>query len=263
MTSASLMGRTAIVTGGARARGIGAAVAQTLAQQGATVALTDIARCEDELAKTCAAINADLPEDRVFPVTADVTDTESCDAAIATAAALTGALDILVNNAGAPQGDDRKDLAEVTDEAWAFVLDVNLTGAFRMTRAALPHLRRSGRGRVISISSAAAIRSLSDRVAYAASKAGLLGMTTSLSGDVGADRVTVNAICPGSIDTGRDVVRPADTATGPVYSWTPLGRVGIAEDIANTVRFLASDEAAFITGQAIAVDGGLSTTIRR
>jgi len=263
MTTETLTGRTAVVTGGARARGIGAAIARSLAQHGATVALTDIPRPQEELAKTCAAINADLPATRVHPVTADVTDSASCDEAIAVANELGGGLDILVNNAGAPQGDDRKDLTEVTDEAWQFVLDVNLTGAFRMTRAALPLLRASGRGRVVSIASAAAIHSLSDRVAYAASKAGIIGMTTSLSGDVGPDLVTVNAVCPGSVDTGRDVVRPKDVSAGPVYSWTPLGRVGLAEDIANTVRFLVSDEAAFITGQAIVVDGGLSTTIRR
>jgi 3-oxoacyl-[acyl-carrier protein] reductase len=259
----SLQGRVAIVTGCGRPLGIGAAITGALASAGCRVVVTDIATQEEGLRKLCETINTDLGAQRVFHALCDVTSQASCSAAVKRCVDEQGGLDIVVNNAGAPQGADRGDLTNVPEEAWSFILDVNLTGAYRLIRSALPHLRRSGRGRIISISSVVAIRSLSDRVAYAASKAGLLGMTVSLAGDVAGDGITVNSVCPGSVDTGRDVVRPAGVAVGPVYSWSPLGRVGEASDIAGTVLFLSSDLASYITGQAIVVDGGLSTVIKR
>lgn len=253
----------AFVTGCGRPVGIGVAIARALADAGCQVVITDIANSEVSLRDTCASLNAELQTERVSYEICDVTSQKSCATAVTRAAEGCGGLDIVVNNAGAPQGADRADLTDVPEDAWSSVLDVNLTGAYRVIKPALPWLRRSGRGRIISISSVTAIRSLADRVAYAASKAGLLGMTVSLAGDVAGDGITVNAICPGSVDTGRDVVRPADAAGGPVYSWSPLGRVAQPRDIAGAVLFLASDAASYITGQAIVVDGGLSTVVRR
>ncbi|MEQ3552743.1 SDR family NAD(P)-dependent oxidoreductase [Pseudonocardia nematodicida] len=257
----SLGGRVAVVTGCGRSSGIGAAIAGELAAAGAQVVIADVPAAEPGLREVAAQL-AERTRGTVEPVTCDVTDEESCAALVRSAVERFGGLDVLVNNAGAPQAADRGDVTEVPLEAWSFVLDVNLTGAFRLVRAALPYLRSSASGRIVSISSVVAVRSLSDRVAYAASKAGLLGMTVSLAGDVAGDGVTVNAICPGSVDTGRDTVRPDAGGSAPVYSWSPLGRVGRATDIAHAVGFLASDAASYITGQALVVDGGLSTVIR-
>ncbi|HWV55799.1 SDR family NAD(P)-dependent oxidoreductase [Pseudorhodoplanes sp.] len=258
----ALDGCVAMVTGCGGKRGIGAAIVRALAADGAKVVATDIARNRDALAEVCAEINRELGEELVFPEVCDITSMDSCKAAVDSAVGRFGRLDILVNNAGAPQGADRADLSEVSEEAWTFVVDVNLNGAFRVTKHALPHLRASGRGRIISISSAAAIRSLFDRVAYAASKAGILGMTVSLAGDVADSGITVNAICPGSVDSGRDTVRPDASKSGPVYAWSPVGRVGVPADIAGLVKYLASDSASYLTGQAITIDGGLSTVLK-
>lgn len=259
----SLDGRVAFVTGCGRDIGIGAGIARALATAGCAVVATDIEANRNGLEALCTRLNGDLGRDLVSFEICDVTSQASCVQAVENAARRHGGLDIVVNNAGAPQGADRADLTEVSEEAWNFILNVNLTGAYRVIRPALPFLRKSGRGRIISTASMAAIRSLPDRVAYAASKAGLLGMTVSLSGDVAGDGVTVNAVCPGAVDTGRDVVPVAGgPASGPVFAWSPLGRVGQASDIAGAVLFLASDLASFVTGQAIVVDGGLTTTIK-
>jgi 3-oxoacyl-[acyl-carrier protein] reductase len=164
-----------------------------------------------------------------------------------------GPIDILVNNAGITRDGL---LARMPVEDWLDVIDTNLTGAFRCTRAVLRQMMRRRWGRIISISSVAGLAGNAGQANYAAAKAGLIGMTRSLAKEVGSRNITVNAVAPGFIETDltsglRDEWREQ------VLSVTPAGRFGTPEEVASTVLFLASEEAAYITGQVISVDGGL------
>lgn len=264
--------RVAVITGCGRSTGIGAAAARVFASQGMRVAISDIESNYEDLIHVADEINHSLGstvgEQLVRAFVCDVTSESSCIDVADRVADIFGGIDILVNNAGSAQGDDRGDLSRVAIDACSSVVDVNFTGTLRMIKAALPHLRRSGAGRIVNIASLAAIRSHFDRVAYAGSKAGVLGISVSLSGDLAQDGITVNAICPGSIDTGREAVRVDGSVDGsghlaPVYDWTPVGRFGTAADVAAAVKFFASEDTDFITGQTLAVDGGLSAVLRR
>ncbi|MFE4666920.1 SDR family NAD(P)-dependent oxidoreductase [Streptomyces sp. NPDC056716] len=237
-----------LVTGAAR--GIGAAVVRRFAQEGARVLVTDVDH--PAARRTAGALREQGLSAEAFAC--DVTDRTSVEAAVAHAVSAFGSLDVLVNNAyhcspDAPRFEDEQ------DDAWALDLDVTLTGAYRCSRAALPHLAASGRGAIVSVGSVNGLRDFGNH-AYSAAKAGLGSLTRTLAGHAAGRGVRVNLVAPGTVRTpaweGRD---EALDAVGALY---PLGRVGEPDDIAAAVAFLASRDAAWITGTTLTVDGGLT-----
>ncbi|GAA2260341.1 oxidoreductase [Streptomyces ruber] len=235
------------VTGAAR--GIGAATARRLAQEGARVLVTDVDAEAAE--KTAAGLREEGLAARAYGC--DVGDRRSVEAAVAHAVDAFGSLDVLVNNAygcspDAPLFEDEP------DETWARDLDLTLTGAYRCCRAALPHLVASGRGAIVGIGSVNGIQDFGNH-AYSAAKAGLMSLTRTLAGHAGPRGVRVNLVAPGTVRSGAWAGRDDDLeAAATVY---PLGRVGEPEDIAAAVAFLASRDAAWITGTTLTVDGGV------
>ncbi|ETW93807.1 MAG: hypothetical protein ETSY2_50800, partial [Candidatus Entotheonella gemina] len=165
--------------------------------------------------------------------------------------------------AGAPHGQDRNQIEQVPLSAWEFVFSINVTGVFLMSRAAVPHMKAQGYGRIISMASVAGLEALPERAAYCASKAAVIGMTRSLAYDLAPHGITVNCICPGSIRTDRAIsstIRAGwtdvDAGLAERAKGIPVRRHGRPEDIAAAVAHLASEDAGYIVGQAIAVDGG-------
>lgn len=236
-------GTTALVTGAAR--GIGAAIAQRLAVDGHRVALWDIDA--DALASVAGRIPGSVA------VTADVSDEDAVQAAMTSTVDQLGGLDVVVNNAGIEM---RAPLREHSVSAWDRVIGVNATGPFLVARTAIPHLRSSGRAAVINIASIA-VTGFSGQAAYDASKGAVVSLTRSLAVELGGDGIRVNAVCPGFIDT--DMLRDAllGDLGAKVTRGLPLRRLGRPEEVAATVAFLASCDGAYITGQALYVDGGM------
>jgi 3-oxoacyl-[acyl-carrier protein] reductase len=243
-----LTGKVALVTGASR--GIGAAIAKTLAAQGATVvAAARGSNAEASVAEIVA--RGGKAEAASF----DVTDPATVEVVVSGTLARHGRLDILVNNAGITRDQL---MMRMRRDDWDAVIATNLTAAFTCTQAVLrPMLKQRG-GRIIAISSVVGQMGNAGQVNYAASKAGLIGMAKALAREVASRGITVNVVAPGLIDT--DMTRAL--AAGTSENWAsqiPLGRLGTPEDVANTVCFLASDEAAYITGQVVAVNGGMYT----
>ncbi|MBD0839592.1 SDR family NAD(P)-dependent oxidoreductase [Streptomyces sp. TRM68416] len=238
-----------LVTGAAR--GIGAATARRLAEEGARVLVTDVD--EPEAQRTAAALREQGLAAQAFGC--DVGDRTSVEAAVARAVAAFGSLDVLVNNAygctpDAPLFEDEP------DDVWARDLDLTLTGAYRCSRAALPHLVASGRGAIVSIGSVNGIQGFGNH-AYSAAKAGLGSLTRTLAGHAAARGVRVNLVAPGTVRTTAWAGREGRLdSLRRVY---PLGRVGEPEDIAAAVAFLASRDASWITGTTLVVDGGVTS----
>jgi NAD(P)-dependent dehydrogenase (short-subunit alcohol dehydrogenase family) len=239
-----LAGRRAIVTGAAR--GIGAAIAGELAAAGAAVAICDI---DEGVAEVAAGIEGDVVGARC-----DVGSSEEVDRFVAWAAERLGGLDVLVNNAGVLGAWK---LGETSDEQWARVIDVNLTGVFRTTRAALPLLLDSGRGRVVSLASITPIRGEARTTAYAASKGGVIGFTKALSREVAHRGVTVNAIAPGYMLTDQTAEVFEGEHRDSILSQVTMREFGSPGDVAGAAVYLASDDAGYVTGQVLVVDGGV------
>ena len=238
----SLRGRVALVTGAAR--GIGAAIARAFARAGARVALLD--REAADLA-TAAAETGGV----AFP--ADVTDAAAVRLAVDGVVARWGRLDILVNNAGIVRDAA---LADVTDDDWYATLDVNLRGTMLCARAAVPHMKAAGFGRILSATSIVAQTGNYGQTAYAASKAGIVGLTRTWARELGPRGITANAVAPGFIDTAMVKTVPAKVMAA-VVARTPAGRMGRPDEVASVYLFLASDLASFINGAVVGVDGGL------
>lgn len=237
----------AIVTGAAR--GLGRAIAERLAAEGAAVAIADV----DLPSAEAAARALHNAGGRALAVPVDVRHGDSVAAAMRQTVAALGVLDILVNNAGVVRD---KRLEEMSDDDWDVVLDVDLRGYFVCARAALPHLRARGWGRIVNISSRAYLGN-PGQANYSAAKAGVVGMTRALSMELARDGITVNAVAPGAIDTAlvRDHPRSAEIIERAIKV-QPIKRLGTPEDVAAAVAFLCSDDAGFISGDVLHVSGG-------
>ena len=244
----SLQGKVALITGGSR--GIGAAVAQALATAGAAVAVC--ARNGEAAAATASAIAAQGGQ--ALGVAADVSRAEDAERLVKDCLERFGRLDILVNNAGITRDGL---ILRMKDEDWSDVLAVNLNGAFYCARAALRViLKQKQSGRIINIGSVVGSMGNAGQANYVTSKAGLIGLTKALAKEVAARGVTVNLVAPGFIETDMTANLP-DAVKETYRGQIPLGRFGTAADVAAAVAFLASDEAAYITGQVIHVNGGM------
>ncbi|MER6440646.1 MULTISPECIES: SDR family NAD(P)-dependent oxidoreductase [unclassified Streptomyces] len=240
-------GHGVVITGAAR--GIGAATARRFADEGARVLVTDVDLPEAE--QTAASIRGTggLAEAYVC----DVRDRASVERAVAHAVEVLGSLDVLVNNAYGCTPDEPL-FEDEPDEVWAHDLDLTLTGAYRCSRAALPHLVASGRGAIVHIGSVNGIQDFGNH-AYSAAKAGLMSLTRTLAGHAASRGVRVNLVAPGTVRTTAWEGREEDLAVAAELY--PLGRVGEPDDIAAAVAFLASRDASWITGTTLPVDGGL------
>lgn len=241
------MRRCALVTGASR--GIGRAAAAALAREGWPVCVNFLER-RDAAESLVSELRAQgLP---AMAFQADVTDREAVEAMIQAASEELGPVELLVNNAGISQYGLFQD---VDDAAWDRVLAVNLTGPRNAIRAALPHMLSEKRGCVVNISSMWGLRGASCEAAYAAAKAGLIGLTRSLALELAPSGIRVNCVAPGCVET--DMVRALGEETRAMLAEeTPLGRLGRPEDVAEAVVFLASEKASFITGQVLTADGG-------
>ena len=271
-----LSGRVALVTGAGGERGFGRAIAVRLAEEGASVAVNDVAaRPYADIGHRWGGVGALVAEieakgGRAIPVLGDVSEASAVDAMVEETVARFGRLDILVANAGSRPGKDRVPVVELSEEAFDEVQRVNVKGTFLCCRAAARHMiARGGGGRIIVISSTAGKRGVARFAAYSASKFALIGFTQCLAHELGPHGVTANAICPGFALTERmteiaDALRKEGESVEERLAVmrrtrvdaTPLGRVTEARDIANMAAFLASDQSDYLTGLALPVAGG-------
>jgi len=245
--------KVALVTGSAR--GIGRAIAETLASRGASLVIADL---RAELAAVTAQeiatqqIAASTGQ-RTLAVAVDVVKSDSVKAMVDRVLAEFGRLDILVNNAGVT----RDNLIIRMEEAdWDLVLDINLKGAFNCSKAVVRTMMKQRYGRIVNIASVSGLAGQAGQANYSASKAGLVGMTKALARELGSRQITVNAVAPGFIPTDLTKDLPTELKDASL-KMIPLGRWGSPQEIAAAVAFLASDEAAYITGHVLSVDGGM------
>jgi len=243
-----LSGQVALVTGAGR--GLGRRIAETLATAGAKVACIDVD--PDALAETVAAIGAIGSE--AIAVTCDVTDGDQVAQAVKETTAKWGQLDILVNNAGITRDSL---IMRMKDDQWDSVIAINLRGTFLFTRAATKPMMKARRGRIVNIASVSGLMGNPGQVNYSASKAGVIGLTRTVSRELAGRNITVNAVAPGFIATEMTAKLGDDILT-EVQKQIPLGRLGDPQDVADAVLYLASDAAGFITGHVLTVDGGLT-----
>ena len=240
-----LTGKTALVTGATG--GIGGAIAEALHARGATVALSGTRR--EKLEEFAAKLG-----ERAYVVPTNLSSIEEVEALVPTAEKALGGLDILVNNAGITRDNL---FIRMKDEEWDQVIAVNLTATFRLTRAAAKLMMRKRWGRIISITSVVGVTGNPGQGNYAASKAGMIGMSKSLAAEVASRNVTVNCLAPGFIETAMtDVLNDKQKET--ILTRVPAGRLGRAAEIAAAAVYLASEEAAYVTGQTLHVNGGMA-----
>ena len=244
----SLTGRVALVTGSTR--GIGRAVAARLVREGAVVVVTG----RDEQVAAAVAEELDGDGGRAIGLPLEVSRLESVDQLICEVNERLGGIDILVNNAGITRDTL---LMRMSDEDWDHVVDINLRGAFRCTKGALRGMLKKRWGRVINISSVVGIIGNPGQTNYAASKAALIGFTKSLAREVASRGITVNAVAPGYIESDMTAALSKEQRDA-IAERIPQGRVGTPEEVAGCVAFLASDDASYITGHTLVVDGGMA-----
>jgi 3-oxoacyl-[acyl-carrier protein] reductase len=243
-----LGGKSALVTGGSR--GIGKAIGLRLATQGADVAFSYKG---NEAAARETAREVQAMKRRALAVQGDVADVDSAENVVKAALEAFGKIDILVNNAGITRDDL---IMRMSPEAWREVLETNLFGAFWMIKAVTRPMLKARGGRIINITSVSGQAGQTGQANYSAAKAGLIGLTKATARELASRGITVNAVAPGFVLTELTENLP-DALKDEITARTPLGRFGTTEEVANAVAFLASDEAAYITGQVLAVDGGL------
>ena len=244
-----LTGRNALVTGGSR--GIGRAVCLELARRGANVAVNYAgnARAAEETAAACRELGV-----QAFAVQADVSDSAAAGAMVKAVIERFGRLDILVNNAGITRD---KLALQMKNEDLDAVLDTNLKGAFYCMRAAYRPMMKQRYGRIVNLSSVVGLRGNPGQANYAASKAGLIGMSKSIAKELANRNITVNLVAPGFIDTDITAVLP-EAAREALLRSIPMARLGQPEDVARAVAFFAAEDASYITGQVLCVDGGMA-----
>src|SRR5919112_134408 len=241
-----LTGKTALVTGATG--GIGGAIARALHSQGATVVISGTRR--EKLEQMAQELGR-----AVYVVPCDLADKDAVERLVPAAEeAMGGRLDILVANAGVARDNL---LVQLRDEDWAQVIDINLTATFRLSRAAVRGMMRRRFGRIIGITSVVGITGNPGQANYTAAKAGMIGMSKSLAAEVASRNITVNCIAPGFIETPMtDVLN--DKQRESILGNVPMGRLGTGADVASSVVYLASDEAAYVTGQTLHVNGGMA-----
>ena len=244
---ADLQGRIALVTGGAQ--GIGRAIAEELAAAGAVIVLADVN--EAKLAETVAEMKAQGIDASAFTV--NVSSQESIEAGAKAILEKFGKVEILVNNAGITRDNL---MLRMKRADWDLVLGINLTGAFLLTQALLSPMLKNRWGRIVNIASVVGRAGQAGQVNYAASKAGLIGLTRSLAREVASRNITVNAVAPGFIETPMTAVLSEEVSKA-MLATVPLGRRGTPKDVAQAVKFLASDAASYITGHVLDVNGGM------
>lgn len=242
-----LKGKVALVTGGAQ--GIGRAIATRLAEEGATVAIADV---KFDLARS-VAVELEGEGGAAFAFQVDVADSSQADELIKQITEKYLSLDILINNAGISRDAL---LIRTSEEDWDRIMAVNLKGAFNLTKSAARVMVRQKSGRIVNVTSVIGLMGNAGQTAYASSKAGLVGLTKTAAKELGGRGITVNAVAPGYIQTAM-TESLSQTAKDAFLSQIPLKRAGNAEDVAKVVAFLVSDQANYITGQVIQVDGGL------
>lgn len=235
-----LQGKRAIVTGAGR--GIGRAIAVAFLAEGASVLLVDV--------QPALLADVEAHDGRASTLAADVADSESVVRMVAVAAERMGGIDILVNNAGI--GGTGKTLLEISRDEWDRMILVDLTSVFLCCQAVVPVMLEQGRGAIVNLSSITGVEGTAGSVPYSAAKAGVIGLTKSLAKEIAAHRINVNAIAPGLIDTEMSRARGQELARQHVR-WP---RIGQPEDVARLAVYLASDEAEFVTGQVIGINGG-------
>jgi NAD(P)-dependent dehydrogenase (short-subunit alcohol dehydrogenase family) len=243
--------KIALITGGGT--GIGAACAQTFAQEGAAVVITG--RRRDVLEKLVKEI--ERGKGRALAVAGSVTDEAHARNAVDQAVRAFGKLDVLVNNAG--QLAFGKPLHETDEATWSEILAVNLTGAYRMIKAAVPAMLKAGGGSIVNVSSIASLVGIPMLAAYSATKGGLDTLTRCVAVDYAAQKIRCNSVCPGLVDTpmAEGLINNKE-ALAQLLSAYPLGRPGTSEEIAKLILYLASDESAWMTGTVIPIDGGMT-----
>jgi len=252
--SRSIAGSVAIVTGAAS--GMGRATAHLFADEGARVVVADLG--SDRVAAVVDEIRSVHGEDRALGVECDVASRDELRLLVDAATGWGGRLDIVVNNAGVSLVTSAfQDEAEFEDN-WARTLEINLTAHARLTRLSLPHLIESGAGRIVNIASTESIVATGGLAAYAASKAGVTGLTRSLAVELGRHGVTVNCICPGPIDTGMTAAIPDDAKATYARRRVPLRRYGLPEEVAHMTLNLCLPASSFVNGATIPVDGGMT-----
>ena len=242
-----LSGRVALVTGGGR--GIGRAIALKLAEVGTTVVVSDI----DEVSASSAAGEIKAMKGRSLAVMADVSSSSDVVKMMETAQAAYGKVDILVNNAGITRDQL---LMRMSDEDWDNVLSINLKSVFLCTKVVLRQMVKQRWGRIISLSSIVGMKGNAGQANYASAKAGIIGFTRSIAKEVASRGITVNAIAPGFIDTDM-TLSLEENMRQELKRQIPIGNFGSPRDVAEAVAFLASEEARYITGQVLSVDGGM------
>jgi 3-oxoacyl-[acyl-carrier protein] reductase len=244
----SFEGKVALVTGAGR--GIGRAIAETFAKEGAQVVLAD--RNCDQAIETSQEISKSTGQ-RAIAINADVSVFESAKSMVDESLEKFGKVDILVNNAGITRDTL---IMRMTEEDWDAVIDINLKGAFNCSKAIIRHMMKQRYGRIVNISSVSGLAGQAGQTNYSASKAGLIGFTKALAREVASRGITVNAVAPGFVPTALTEVLPEELKS-EMLKITPIGRWGTTEEVAYAVKFLASDEASYITGQVLSVDGGM------
>ncbi len=242
-----LQGRIALVTGGAQ--GIGRAIAEELAAAGATIALADVN--EAKLAETVTELRAQGIDATAFTV--NVASHESIEAGAKAILGKFGKIEILINNAGITRDNL---MLRMKPADWDLVIGINLTGAFLLTQALLSPMLKNRWGRIVNMASVVGRAGQAGQVNYAASKAGLIGLTRSMAREFASRGITVNAVAPGFIETPMTAVLTEEQSAA-MLAQIPLGRRGTDVDIANAVKFLASDAASYITGHVLDVNGGM------
>ncbi|WP_134671769.1 SDR family oxidoreductase [Halorussus marinus] len=243
-------GKVAAITGAGS--GMGRATARLFAERGADVAVGDV---DGEAATEAAEAIDDAADGSAIPVTADVSDPDDVAAFVDRTVGAFGRLDVLHNNAGVPQ--ESTPVEDVTEATWDRVQDVNLKSAFLGAKHAVPHMREQGGGVILNTASTAGIRPRTGLSAYCASKGGMITLTKQLAHELADDDIRVNAVCPVATDTEMlPAFAAGDLSVDSMRETIPLGRLADPEDVAHAAAFLASDEAAMVTGTALEVDGG-------